>query len=233
MADEIDRGVELKRLLSTFLKLYHAGSEGSRTRNEDLLFGIPLLPMNPAVPSCRVHVVGIREGTPNVALGDTVLLRQLVIDPITGLPKDMDAWIADNGVVRGIRAPGFTGYEIQAVVLQIGKKFETWVVRASEFLPELPICNVSFVFPSRLTKSLQRAITSVAQELSEHLSSISTSFAKRAWLPRMLFPMGADGTLQSELPPAGFELEWFDQSLNYEQRLRNNRIPSNKYLTSQ
>lgn len=188
------------------------------------LFGVQLVRVDPLMPKYRVHVPGIREGTPQIALGNTVLLRQLVYDHNTGLPLGMDVWLACGGFGRNIAAPGFTGYVLHAVVIAIDKKAETLIIRADQFLPLLLKCNVSFVIPSGLIQSLHRAVLSIAQEFSEHHASTLTSTENRMWLRRMLFPQDADGILQNELPPGVFAQEWVDQSLNYEQRVRDHQI---------
>lgn len=198
------------------------------------LFGVQLVCVDPSVPTYQVHVPGIREGTPQIALGNTVLLRQLLFDPNTGLPLGMDIWLAWGGFARNIRAPGFTGYVLHAVVVAIDKKAETLIIRANGFVPELLRCNVSFVISSGLIQSLHRAVLSVAQEFAEHHGGTSVSAATRSWLQRMLFPQDADGILQTELPPGVFAQEWVDQSLNYEQRVRDHHISLlTQYLMSQ
>ncbi len=198
------------------------------------LFGVQLVSVDPSVPTYQVHVPGIREGTPQIALGNTVLLRQLVFDPNTGLPLGMDIWLAWGGFARNITAPGFTGYVLHAVVVTIDKKAETLIIRANHFIPELLRCNVSFVISSGLIQSLHRAVLSVAQEFSEHHTSTLVSAENRTWLQRMLFPQDADGILQNELPPGVFAQEWVDQSLNYEQRVRDHHISLlPKFLMSQ
>ena len=189
------------------------------------LFGVPLIPMDPnpmdpAAKIYRLNVPGIREGTPQVALGDNILLRQLILDPLTGLPQQMDIWLATRGLERGVRAPGFTGYQISAVVVAIDRRNEALIIRADGFVPYLRMCNVSFIVSARLIKALQRAVIDVAQGLPGNTSLFSVSTHDKAWLRRMLFPRDADGTLQRGLPLGVFPQAWFDKNLNYEQMVR-------------
>ena len=182
------------------------------------LFGIPLVPVDAIQEIYKVQVLGIREGTPQVALGDIVLLRQLVFDPVTGLPRHMSEWFADEGYAKNIPAPGFTGYELSAVVLAIDKRYETIFIRASGLLPTIPpICNISFIPSGGQIKALQRAVVNIGRELSEHVLKVSTDTRNRSWLQYMLFPQDTDGHLQTTLPSGVFERNWFDRSLNYEQ----------------
>ena len=185
------------------------------------LFGVLLAPTGPVPGVYSVNVPGIREGMPQIALGDDVLVRQLLLDPRTGLPRYTSEWLADGGCATGIPAPGFTGYQVSAVVLAIDRKWEAVIIRADGLVPKGELtCNVSFTVSTRLLNAVYRATSNIARELSGHPSHVSTSTSNRAWLQRMLFPLEADGELQTALPVGVFAQEWFDQSLNYEQKVR-------------
>ena len=189
------------------------------------LFGVLVIPVEPTstdpIPNIhRLQVPGIREGTPQVALGDSILLRQLIIDPITHLPQNMNLWLKNDGIARGIYAPGFTGYQISSVVVAIDRKDETLLVRADGFIPGFHKCNISFVVSTRVVKALQRAVVDINQGLPLQQPIAVASVHERAWLQRMLFPLDADGTIQHGLPSGVFSQTWFDESLNYEQMVR-------------
>ena len=182
------------------------------------LFGAPLTPVDTAQEIYKLQVPGIREGTPRIALGDNILLRQLVLDPVTRLPQQMTEWFADQGYSRGITAPGFTGYEISAVVVAIDRRYEDLIVRANGLTPTLLLtCNVSFPPAPRQVKALHRAISIASQELSLHHPQVANNTTIRPWLERILFPLDTDGHLQTTLPSGVFHQNWFDRSLNYEQ----------------
>ena len=182
------------------------------------LFGVLLAPVDASHEIHKLQVPGIREGTPRVALGDTVLLRQLVLDRITGLPQYMSEWFADEGYAKGIPAPGFTGYELSAVVVAVNRRYEELFIRATGLVPTIPpVCNVSFVPSPRQARALQRAVIDIDHEISQQLPTALADTRNRSWLEYMLFPRDTDGHLQTSLPSGVFERDWFDQDMNYEQ----------------
>ena len=195
-------------------------------------------------------VPGIRENTPFVSFGDSIMLRQLILDPATKLPMGMDSWLAPGGgFERGEQAPGFTGYQLNAVIVGIDKSSELLFIRAHGIIWVEPVvCNVSFVVQARLIESLQRAAADIAKELEPKKSSgertkIATRSTSRfdtnltenrtiedvqlgepsesSWLRRILFPEEANGIQQTTLPSFIFSQSWFDEGLNYEQKVRN------------
>jgi len=121
-----------------------------------------------------LSVPGLRDGTPSITFSDSVLLRQLILDPATGLPRGMSDWLAPGGgLERGLQAPGFTGYEISAVVLAIDRAKEVLYRRAYGLeLAGNPICNVSFVVQASLITSVQRAVADVAEQLTREVGVI-------------------------------------------------------------
>ena len=131
-------------------------------------FRVPLEVVDLVQQLYNLKVPGLRDGTPIVELGDTVMLRQLVIDPATRLPRGMDVWLASGGRYRnGEVAPGFTGYQVSAIVWGIDRNNETLILRAYglENGPWFSFFNVTFVVQARTIQSLQRAVADVAQEL--------------------------------------------------------------------
>ncbi len=131
------------------------------------LFGVTLELTDQLQQVYSLRVPGLREGTPLVSVGDFVMLRQLVLDPVTGLPRAMNAWLAPGGgSERGEVAPGFTGYQMNAVVCGINKAKETLLTRVDGMVWfEKFVCNVSFVVQDRLIQGLQRAVADISQEI--------------------------------------------------------------------
>ncbi len=180
----------------------------------------------------RLKIPGLKEGTPSVNLGDFVLLRQLILDPVTQLPEGMDAWLAPGGgCSRGEPAPGFTKVQIRALVTAVDKTNELVIIDVNgRIIPRIPVCNVSFIAQPSLVESLHRAVEDVSQELSDQLSTttatpletprkLSSERIHNNWLRFMLFPLEVNGLQQTTLPSARFSQTWFDTSLNYEQKV--------------
>ena len=180
----------------------------------------------------RLKVSGLREGTPSVNLGDFILLRQLILNPVTQLPQGMDAWLAPGGgCSRGEPAPGFTKVQIRALVTAVDKTSESLIIDVhGRISPGMPMCNVSFIVQPSLVESLHRAVKDVSQELSKQFAMATVTplqfsrnpSSKRThnnWLGYMLFPLEANGLQQTTLPSATFSQTWFDGTLNYEQKV--------------
>ena len=139
-----------------------------RTRAYDL-FGVPLTVVDKTQQLFQLHVPGLIEGTPSVNIGDAIMLRQLIIDPVTSLPRGMSAWLAPGGgFARHEVAPGFTGYQVSAVVMRVDKSREFLILRAQGLViaPGMLACNVTFVVQARLIQSLQRAVIDIGKELA-------------------------------------------------------------------
>ena len=180
----------------------------------------------------RLKVPGLREGTPSVNLGDFILLRQLILDPVTQLPQGMDAWLAPGGgCSRGEPAPGFTKVQIRALVTAVDKTNEALILDVNgRIIPGIPVCNVSFIAQPSLAERLHRAVEDVSQELSNQFATatvtplgisrnLSSERIHNNWLRYMLFPLEANGLQQTKLPSATFSQTWFDRALNYEQKV--------------
>ena len=182
----------------------------------------------------RLKVPGLREGTPSVDLGDFILLRQLILDPVTQLPQGMDAWLAPGGgCSRGEPAPGFTKIQIRALVTAVDKIKESLIIDVNgHIIPGVPVCNVSFIAQPSLVESLHRAVEDVSRELPtqcatatvtatplETSGNLSSERVYINWLRSMLFPLEINGLQQTRLPSATFSQTWFDTGLNYEQKV--------------
>ena len=74
--------------------------QGLGFRSYDL-FGVPLRAFDPVLQTFTLHVPGLRENAPKVVYGDSVLLRQLLFEPGSSLPRGLDAWINHGGRQRG------------------------------------------------------------------------------------------------------------------------------------
>ncbi|KAI9833619.1 MAG: hypothetical protein M1819_003572 [Sarea resinae] len=109
-----------------------------------------------------MHVPGLRENTPRVDLGDTVMMRQLRLDPTTLMPRSMAAWVASGARERGEIAPGFTGIHHNACVWGLDRAKETLLLRIDDLQLEGLVFNVMFLVQTRKLLPLQRAISDVA-----------------------------------------------------------------------
>ena len=178
----------------------------------------------------RLKVPGLREGTPIVNLGDFILLRQLILDPVTQLPQGMDAWLAPGGgCSRGEPAPGFTKIQIRALVTAVDIINESLIIDVNgRIIPGMAVCNVSFIAQPPLVESLHRAVEDVSKEVPaqsatttplDTAGNLSSERIQNNWLRSMLFPLEANGLQQKTLPSATFLQTWFDRGLNYEQKV--------------
>ena len=189
-------------------------AEAHATTLEDYkLYGVNLeLADGRNVPLFKLKLPGLGDGTPAINPGETVLLRQLILDQRTRLPRDMDAWLRSGGGRHlGTTAPGFTGLEISTTVYAVDKIDESILVQAQGLVLALPlICNVGFVLPSQSLQAMQRAVLNAAQDMQRE---------KGSWIGQMLFPEERDGVKQTELPSVVFDLTWHDGILDYEQKV--------------
>ena len=160
----------------------------------------------------RLKLPGLREGTPAITFGESILLRQLILDQTTKLPRGMDAWLRPGGRGLGLPAPGFTGFEVRATVYAVDRVDEALLLHAHGLNLTLPLtCNVAFVLPTRLLQAMQRATQNAAKSLDS-----SNGF----WFRQMLFPEESNGVVQTALPSAAFRITWYDADLNFEQMVR-------------
>ena len=164
-------------------------------------------------PLYALSVPGIRDGSPTICLGQLVLLRQLILEPQTQLPRGMDQWCSPGGgYYLGLPAPGFTGLELQAVVHAIDKAREIIYLQTDGMDHRIRvICNVVFTAAPRFLYEMYRAVTHAALNLN--------SDSKSTWLQRMLFPVAEYGRHQEGLPSVIFNVPWYDKQLNHEQKV--------------
>ena len=193
-------------------------------------------------------VPGVRDNTPFVSVGDSIIVRQLLIDPATNLPRGMGAWLAPGGGFgRGEQAPGFTGYEVHAIIIGVDRLKEVIFIRAYGMVDAgACFCNVSFTIQDHLIENARRALADIASEIdskdqgvlqannlitnSVHSNSLTpsgkpitykqnTSNPTHTWLQQILFPTEANSCFQTSLPSVTFSQGWFDPKLNYEQKV--------------
>ncbi|MCJ1466489.1 hypothetical protein MMC07_005108 [Pseudocyphellaria aurata] len=194
------------------------------------LYGVTLEVSDVSQEIFKLHVPGIREGAPSIAYGDRVMLRQLRLDPQTSIPLGMENFFHLGGESDGrIPAPGFTGYQINAVVIAVAKGVEDVFLRINGVLPEQLVFNVCFLVQERHFQSMERAVGSTSDKLAVKYSSQSQL---SHWLRCMLFPSDADGIWQKNPPSGKFRQTWFDQNLNYEQKKAIDAIQSKNYGTT-
>ncbi|KAL8801273.1 MAG: hypothetical protein Q9182_004580 [Xanthomendoza sp. 2 TL-2023] len=117
------------------------------------MFGVQLDVVDRGQETYSLQIPGLLENAPRVAFGDNVMVRQLVMDPLTKLPL-------------AAPASGSTGFQISAVVVALERPKEIIHLRINGFTPHLLKCNVSFIVQTRWIKSLQRALDILAVELN-------------------------------------------------------------------
>ena len=223
VVDENDYG----KILSDSIHLDLQAQE-PEVRSFDL-FGVELYPIDYSrCDRWDLHVAGLREGTPHVAYGDKVLLRQLMIDTRTGLPYT-EQNIPDSSKLHH---PGFTGFEISATVLAVDRATEHVTLSAFGMLATLPGLmrfNVSFIVQAYRIQCVLRAVADVERELASARNIGNVDSHSRSWIQRMLFPETHDGVLRGGLPPGAFTQRWVDSALNYEQMKAISAIQSGRY----
>ena len=189
------------------------------------LYAVPFLVQNPAQSLYSFTIPGIRESTPRVDLGDTVLVRPWVCVPHEGLAELAREWYATGGP-KGVRlAPGFSGWEYRAVVWGLQRSKEQVVLRLDGFPPGLTrFCNITFIVQDQKCSPLYSAIARVARLLQEEATPTH-------WLQGMLFPAEKHGVFQNTLSKGSFDLPWYDKQLNFEQRKAVDAIIKKQYGT--
>lgn len=94
----------------------------------------------------RFIIPGIRENSPRVDLGDTVLVRPWICINPEGLVEAAKSWYAAGGAKCGTFAPAFSGVEYRAVVWGLQRSKEEVVLRLDGFLPSSNRnCNLIFI----------------------------------------------------------------------------------------
>ena len=215
------------------------------------MFGIPLETESVQDSIYSLYAPGLREGTLLIAYGDTVLLRQLILDPRTNMLRG----VRDGGA--GFAAPGFTGYQFNSVVLGVDKSKGKLILRVDGIMAGVQDkrVNVSFIVNPRLLDSIGRALAIASNEVHDiakreatyssqasassskgssvdgslSLSSSANTAMAGVWTRRMLFPSEQDWIARKGLSPGSFKQSWFDQQINYEQKKAVDAIQSKRH----
>lgn len=187
------------------------------------IFVAPFEPHDPLRYLFRVKVPGLRENSPRIDIGDTVLVRPLFHRP--DAPELTISWYAPGGgKERGLCAPAFAGIEYNATVWGVARAKEEVLLRV-DGLTQLS-CNIMFAVQEQRITPIARSITSIAESLRAPRSAPITL----DWLRRMLFPTPTDGVVQLTLPKGTFpDMKWFDMELNYEQQKAVNAVFNTGY----
>lgn len=135
----------------------------SRECADQALFNARLLQQGTQHDLYRLHVPGLREQSIRVEVGDTVQLRQLRLDPRTGLPL-----IHTNGLMPML--------QYNAVVYSVIRVHEMLMLRIDNLIPETMIFNVVFVPQEKRLRALRRAILFARDSLRPSLNSDNHRF---------------------------------------------------------
>lgn len=185
--------------------------------DEYALYGTRLLPVSDSMPLYSLAFPALSDSHPTMLLGQSVFIRQLVMDSQTNLPWGMDKWLSSGGgQEHGTIAPGFTGYEIEATVYSINKPQEMLIVQAHGIMP-VPdvVCNIQIGVHGTTFTGMQRAINTIGALVTTNSDAWPSS-----WMRRMLFPTVEDGILWDRVSSQTFGNVWYDGTLNREQRVR-------------
>ena len=206
---QFGRNYPLKRWMNALLIGVTAEIDMAR----HALYGVSLAFVSHKIPLYNLLLPGLRDGSPSITIGQTVLLRQLILDKRTNLPQGMDMWLRPGGgSSQGMPAPGFTGVEIQATVYAIDRTREILVLTTQALVHQFPLtCNVGFTVSPKSMVGMHRAVDLVDKEML---------VGSDGWICRMLFPKEDSGFLRTKLPPATFDIPWYDSRLNHEQKVR-------------
>ncbi|KAK9374515.1 P-loop containing nucleoside triphosphate hydrolase protein [Lipomyces chichibuensis] len=134
---------------------------------------------------------GIREFTPSVSIGDLLLFRQL--RPQYSAYENL----------------AFTGYEHSGYIWHMDRGNGEVIVRIDGLLLESNKFNVQFV----LDEAFHSKCANAVEKLHDEMQVEPSGFARK-----MLFPENEDGIMQTTLSSGVFDLEWYDNDLNYEQQ---------------
>ena len=199
------------------------------------MFNVQLKTVDSTNMLYELTVPGLREGIPEVNLGDTIMMRQLILDPRTRLPMRSNIHTNNPEDYR----LGFTGLQHMATVYGISKIQERVMLKIEGLCPQLQLhFNVSFQYPERIFSALQRALNFTSNTLDAAYVSLKgnhdstrlvSTYVNRNqtrepleegdWLRHMLLPRVADGIFDGALPNSVFQQNWFDTQVNYEQKV--------------
>ncbi|KAJ8099688.1 P-loop containing nucleoside triphosphate hydrolase protein [Lipomyces tetrasporus] len=175
--------------------LYHLIDLEIKAQKEELktynMYGVPLDVSDREKALFMLKCPGIREFTPSVSIGDLLLFRQLRPQYST----------SDNHA--------FTGYEYSGYIWHVDRSKGEVIVRIDGLAFESNLFNVQFVLDDTFHSKCAIAV----EKLHEELQTEPSGFVRK-----MLFPEDEDGVMQETLSSGLFDLEWYDNDLNYEQQ---------------
>ncbi|KAK9385593.1 P-loop containing nucleoside triphosphate hydrolase protein [Lipomyces mesembrius] len=139
----------------------------------------------------KLKCPGIREFTPSVSIGDLLLFRQL------------------RPQYSAYENHAFTGYEYSGYIWHVDRGKGEVIVRIDGLLLESNKFNVQFV----LDEEFHSKCANCVEKLHDEMQLEPTGFVRK-----ILFPENEDGIMQENLSSGIFDLEWYDNDLNYEQQ---------------
>ncbi|KAK5070578.1 hypothetical protein LTR64_000250 [Lithohypha guttulata] len=178
------------------------------------LFNIDLVLVNAADNLYRFKMPGLREGAPRIDLGDILWIRPFILPRMATIAQEAQLWSQErNGI-----APAFIGIEHHAVVWSLIRRDEFVLVRIGKELPRGTKCNI--VIPLQIHKNAPawRAV----QQIGFHIVD-----ENQPWTSSMLFP--TFGVQQKTLAKGAFDLDWYDEQLNFEQQRAVQAVVDAKY----
>lgn len=171
------------------------------------LFNVGIYLHDHLTNSYSIRVPGVRESTPRIDIGDVLYVR-----PLSPVNPDTIAQLSEEwSSTRNMVAPGFIGHEHHAVVWAVLRRDETVIVRLGTSLINGTKCNVIIPLSAHKFLPTWRAVSLAQANLDAAVSGVP-------WLTSMLFPEMDHGALQTSLSKGSFGLEWFDSTLNFEQK---------------
>ncbi|EEP81281.1 predicted protein [Uncinocarpus reesii 1704] len=196
------------------------GFSHSATLSPLVLFNTTLEPKNQQQHLYTLKVPGLRDNTPQLSLGDMVVVRQFF--PFPQITQQGLEWVSNNqNGLNGSVAPGFNGIQIRSYVWGISKPTETVIIRVDGFFGSSKSCNVSFTLPLDSYVASWRAIQKISgteTHAANSYDSTPSARDKHGWIRRMLFPEEKHCLTQKDLPKGSFDRNWSDSQLNYEQQ---------------
>jgi len=171
------------------------------------LFNVGIYSHDHLTNSYSIKVPGVRESTPRIDIGDILYIRPILPVHPSMIARLSEEWSSKRSSV----APGFTGHEHHAVVWAVLRRDETVIVRLGTNLVSGTKCNVIIPLSAHKFVPTWQAVSLAQVNLNATLSG-------NPWLTSMLFPEPDHGTLQTSLSKGSFDLEWFDSTLNFEQK---------------
>lgn len=184
------------------------------------LFDHPIREHNRQLNLYQVKIPGVREYAPRIDLGDVLLIRPLQPVLQATIAHEAQKWSQRRDDI----APGFGGMEHHAVVWSIMRRDEIVIVKLGQPLHgdtrDLR-CNVIIPLQAHKNAPAWRAIDMATSNLNDR--------SRRLWLHSMLFPDMNDGILQTTLSRGTFDLTWYDESLNFEQKRSVQAVVDNDY----